>query len=257
MVKLVYCLRRLPHLTREEFQQYWRANHGPLVKNTAKQADIRYYIQSHTIDYTPRRNQQRSTLRIEPFDGVAELWYDDVDSLMSTQQTPEHRRAINSHIEDELNFIDRPRSPLWFTDEHVFINESPVLPQTENTTSVVKLVYCLRRLPHLTREEFQRYWRDNHGPLVQKQKDILGIRRYIQSHTGYDDYNEILRVSIDRPIAYDGVAELWWDNIESYSPKNQTSERSAAIQELYADEQKFIDISQSPRWLSVEYVYVK
>jgi len=176
---------------------------------------------------------------------------------MSTQQTPEHRQAINSHIEDELNFIDRPRSPLWFTDEHAFINESHLFPQTENTTSVVKLVYCLRRLPHLTREEFQRYWRDNHGPLVQKQKDILGIRRYVQSHTGYDDYNEILRVSIDRPIAYDGVAELWWDNIESYSPKNQTSERSAAIQELYDDEQKFIDISQSPRWLSVEYVYVK
>ncbi|HEY5625473.1 MAG TPA: EthD domain-containing protein [Dehalococcoidia bacterium] len=29
MIKLVYCLRRLPELTREEFQRYWRQNHAP------------------------------------------------------------------------------------------------------------------------------------------------------------------------------------------------------------------------------------
>jgi hypothetical protein len=176
---------------------------------------------------------------------------------MPTQQTPEHRQAINSHIEDELNFIDRPRSPLWFANEFVFINEMPALSQSENAISAIKLIYCLRRLPHLTREEFQHYWHQNHGPLVQKQKDVLGIRRYVQSHTGYDDYNEILRASLDRPTAFDGLAELWWDNIESYSPENPTPERRAAAQELYEDEQRFIDVSQSPRWLAIEYVIIK
>ncbi|MGH7820684.1 MAG: EthD domain-containing protein [Candidatus Binatia bacterium] len=33
---------------------------------------------------------------------------------------------------------------------------------------MVKLVFCLRRLPHLSRAEFQRYWRETHGPLVRK-----------------------------------------------------------------------------------------
>ena len=257
MVKLVYCLHRLPHLKHEEFQHYWRENHGPLVQNTAAPVSIRRYVQTHTIDYTPKGNQQRSTLRSEPFDGVAELWYDRVDSLMPTQPTPEHRQAINSHVEDELNFIDRPRSPLWFTNEHILIDEMPEPQQSENTTSAIKLVYCLRRLSYLTREEFQHYWHENHGPLVRKQKDVLGIRRYIQSHTGYDGYNEILRASLDRPNAFDGIAELWWDNIETYYPENQTPERRAAAQELFEDEQRFIDVSQSPRWLAVEYIFVE
>ena len=32
---------------------------------------------------------------------------------------------------------------------------------------MIKLVFCLRRQPHLSREEFQRYWRECHAPLVE------------------------------------------------------------------------------------------
>ena len=60
---------------------------------------------------------------------------------------------------------------------------------------MIKLVYCLRRLPELSREEFQRYWRENHGPLVRERADALGIRRYIQVHTLESPLNEAMRVS--------------------------------------------------------------
>ncbi|MFT5776135.1 EthD domain-containing protein, partial [Hyphomonas sp.] len=30
MIKLSFCLRRLPHLSREDFQTYWREQHAPL-----------------------------------------------------------------------------------------------------------------------------------------------------------------------------------------------------------------------------------
>jgi hypothetical protein len=45
---------------------------------------------------------------------------------------------------------------------------------------MVKLVFCLTRLPHLSRAEFQRYWRERHGPLVRESAKALGIRRYVQ-----------------------------------------------------------------------------
>lgn len=44
---------------------------------------------------------------------------------------------------------------------------------------MVKLVFCLRRLPRLSRAEFQAYWREKHGSLVQERAALLGIRRYV------------------------------------------------------------------------------
>ena len=122
---------------------------------------------------------------------------------------------------------------------------------------MVKLVYCLRRLPHLSREEFQEYWRENHGPLVRRTAGPVETRRYVQTHTIEDERMEQTRQRLGGPEPFDGVAELWWDNIETYSPENQTPERRAAAQELFEDEQRFIDISQSPRWLAIEHVFVK
>ena len=48
---------------------------------------------------------------------------------------------------------------------------------------MIKLTYCLHRLPTLSREEFQQYWRGTHAPLVAAAREALGIRRYIQQHT--------------------------------------------------------------------------
>ena len=31
---------------------------------------------------------------------------------------------------------------------------------------MIKMIFCLRRRAELTREAFQAYWRDKHGPLV-------------------------------------------------------------------------------------------
>ena len=257
MVKLVYCLRRLPHLSREEFQTYWRENHGPLVRRTSGPVNVRRYVQIHTIDFQRPAGARQAIERPEPFDGVAELWYHSTGDLIPVDPSPEHRQSIAAHVEDEQRFIDLPRSPLWFAEEHPFIEEIPEAPATDGQPdSRVKLVYCLRRLPHLSREEFQTYWRENHGPLVQKQREPLGIRRYVQVHTRYDEVNEALQAGQDRPEAFDGVAELWWNSIEDYAPENPGPERQEAGRALFEDEQKFIDLSRSPVWLGREYVFI-
>ncbi|MEW6270992.1 MAG: EthD domain-containing protein [Thermodesulfobacteriota bacterium] len=46
---------------------------------------------------------------------------------------------------------------------------------------MLKLVFCLTRLPHLSREEFQRYWRERHAPLVRSHAATLRIQRYASS----------------------------------------------------------------------------
>ena len=48
---------------------------------------------------------------------------------------------------------------------------------------MIKLTFALVRLPHLSREQFQDYWLNTHGPLVASVRETLRIRRYVQLHS--------------------------------------------------------------------------
>ena len=51
---------------------------------------------------------------------------------------------------------------------------------------MIKLVFCLRRLPTLSAPEFHRYWVEDHAELVRQHASTLRIRRYTQNHTFSD-----------------------------------------------------------------------
>lgn len=121
---------------------------------------------------------------------------------------------------------------------------------------MVKLTFCLHRLPHLSREEFQRYWRESHGPLVREVAPALGIRRYVQSHTLASPLNEAFRRGRGAPAEYDGVAELWWDSVEALKSAGATPAGREAGRRLQEDEQRFIDLARSPIWLAEEHPIV-
>ncbi len=76
---------------------------------------------------------------------------------------------------------------------------------------MLHLVFCLRRSSHLTREEFQRYWRETHAPLVQRHAAALGVHRYVQAHTVAHPVADAAQAGRGAPEPYDGVAELWFD----------------------------------------------
>ena len=118
---------------------------------------------------------------------------------------------------------------------------------------MLKLSYCLRRLPHLSREEFQRYWRETHGPLVAKHREALRIHRYVQVHAEPAAAQEALRASRGAPEEYDGVAELWWRSEADLAAALATEAGRRAAQALLEDERRFIDLARSPLWLGREH----
>ena len=120
---------------------------------------------------------------------------------------------------------------------------------------MLKLTFCLRRRPELSREAFQRYWRENHAPLVAKHAKVLRIHRYVQLHTVDSPANAALRGSRGAPEEYDGIAELWWESEEDLAAATGP-EAAAAGQELLEDERKFIDLANSPLWLGEENVVI-
>lgn len=122
MIKLVYALRRLPHLSREEFQRYWLDTHGPLVRDRAGALRIRRYVQVHALE-TPLNDALRESRgALEPYDGVAELWYDSADDLAAGGTSPEGQKAARELLEDERRFIDLERCALWIGEEHPIVD---------------------------------------------------------------------------------------------------------------------------------------
>jgi len=118
MIKFVYCVRRRADITAQAFRQYWLEKHGPLVKQCAAAMHARRYVQSHTLD-TPLNSMARQARGTrEPYDGLTELWWDNVDDLVAAWQTPEGQRANQMLAEDEARFCDLPNCSVFFTEEH-------------------------------------------------------------------------------------------------------------------------------------------
>ena len=46
--------------------------------------------------------------------------------------------------------------------------------QSERAQAMIKLTFCLKRKPDLTREKFRKYWLENHAPLVRSVQDDAG-----------------------------------------------------------------------------------
>jgi uncharacterized protein (TIGR02118 family) len=121
VVKLVFCVRRLPHLTPEAFHRYWHDTHGPLVRSHASQLRIRRYVQLHTLDSPVNAMLQQSRGAPDAFDGIAELWWESADDLVAATATDAGRVAAQALLDDERRFIDLRRSPLWIGEEHAII----------------------------------------------------------------------------------------------------------------------------------------
>ena len=120
MIKLVYCIRRHPSMSRGEFQQYWKTHHAELVKSHADALGAVRYVQSHTLDsdLATGANEARASV-IEPFDGITEFWWPDAEAISQEGVSEEQMMDIQRQLlEDEGRFIDVQQSVMFMTDEH-------------------------------------------------------------------------------------------------------------------------------------------
>jgi len=107
MVKLVYCITKKAGLTDEQFFRYWREIHGPLGARIPR---LRKLIQSRRLTVSSDRHQP-------DYDGMAELWFDDVEALLAARQSPEWKASTD----DEANFIDHNKVAYFVSEEQVIL----------------------------------------------------------------------------------------------------------------------------------------
>ncbi|MFO7963349.1 MAG: EthD domain-containing protein [Desulfobacterales bacterium] len=256
MIRLTYLLRRKPDLSLEEFQTYWREKHGPLVAGHAERLNILRYVQVHTLDDPINAALPGNRKMLEPYDGVAELWWTGREAFMAASASEEGRAAGAELIEDEKQFIDLPDSPIWAAYEYPQVNPSPENIVALENSSLLKFYYPLRHLPGMTMEEAQLYWRTSHGPIIRRMAPQMGILRYVQVHRFEDELEKGLREARGtKEPPFMGHAELWFDRTGMMTGF-EMPERIRANEAAYADESKFIDFSRSAMWVAKEHVFV-
>lgn len=221
MIKVVVAINRKPGMDVAAFQDHWLNRHPePILKLPG----LVRYVQSHA-----RLSGYRGGRELI-HDGIAELWFKDMAALKATNGTP-NLAAVEA---DEARFIDATKRVFLLCDEHVIV-DSPIPP------NAVKNVEFVCRKPGMPVADYQRYWREVHGPLAAK---IPSIRRYVQNHVRPGAYRD------GQAPAYDGFAITWFENTDAMR-RGATTEAYAATR---ADEPNFIDSSRLAFIITEEHV---
>ncbi len=210
MIKIITVVKRKPAMNLDAFTTHWRTTHAEAVKRVP---GIRRYVQSQTIASGYRHGDP-------VYDGIAEIWYDDIAAARLAAATP----AAALAMKDNDNFLDMKAFASIITDEVVQLdgNADP---------SMVKLNEFVIRKPAMDPTAFHKYWTEVHGPLG---ATIRQMRRYVQSHARPSSYRDGHQPFID------GVAQVWFENTAAMR-ESATTEEYAAVR---ADEPNFIDTAR-------------
>ncbi|MEM7407154.1 MAG: EthD domain-containing protein [Pseudomonadota bacterium] len=252
MIRLTFLLRRRADLTRAAFQAYWRNEHGSLIVSHALALGMCRYVQVHTLDHPA--NDAMATARggmEAPYDGVAELWFKDLETLLAANGTAEGRAAGQAILADEANFLSPATSCVWLAREY-----PQVAPATRLVASpdgeFVKLYFPLRMLESVDADEAMRYWHEQHGPLIRALAPVSGIAQYLQVHRAPHAAEAAFRRSRGIEVEpYAGHAEVW---LRRDGLSSSTRESRAAGRLAIEDERTFIDFARSGLWLAEEHV---
>lgn len=237
MVKMVYCLRRKPSLSLEEFQQHWLEHHSQYGKRVKT---LRRYVQLHTLANDPIREAmaQAGASGVPTFDGMSLAWF---DSLEAMQKELTANPVVSEALEDEKHFIDHTRSTAFLVDERVVVE--PVPPGN------VVLVECLRKRADIDRQTFSERW-THHQHIGKRAHEELGLLMgYIQNHTLIGDAAKVAIANNDEP--FDGVVTAFFHSVATFKA---LVAHPLANQESYNDEKTFIDHSQSVDFMARRHV---
>jgi len=103
--KLIFQLKRLPGWSLADARKYWIDVHGPIV---CQLPGLRRYVQSHLVNAAYEYAEPK-------WDGVAQLWVDDVTSMQAMLASPEFMQGA---WPDGEKFLDLSIARSFVAQEH-------------------------------------------------------------------------------------------------------------------------------------------
>ena len=113
MIKFTILLRRNPSMSHAEFVAYHKERHAPLFcALPAVRIHVRRYVQGNTL------NAELPGFPDVRFDGVTELWFDDVQGLAALFTDDGYLQTVRP---DEERFLDLHACEFVLTTETMLI----------------------------------------------------------------------------------------------------------------------------------------
>jgi uncharacterized protein (TIGR02118 family) len=171
MQRMVIYLKRRTDLLQPAFFDWWLGQHGELAEQLP---GLRQYIISLAAD-----------AQDSPFDGMAELWFDDPAAADAAFASP---AGLAAGADADAHVARRERLNLT---EHTIIDH-PAPPRFKYTAG-------LKRRADMSREAFAHWWLERHVPYV---KQFPAVRKY-----------RVSLVESGPETVVDGLAEVWFDDM--------------------------------------------
>ncbi len=107
---------------------------------------------------------------------------------------------------------------------------------------MIKTISLAHRKEGLTREQYNKYWLETHGPLAARL--IPYVKRYVQNH-----FIEVPGMEFEG----DGIVEMWYDDVASWQ---KSMKAIGASPELAKDGANFARMAPGGLWVVEEHVIV-
>lgn len=191
MIVRMGLLNKRDDLSHSAFRKHWREVHGPIA---AKLPGLRRYHQNHIVD---RKQLGIKYPRGAEYDGISELWFDDLHSMNEafTSDVAQQLIADESNLLSDISTITAV--------QHVVIPEYC-------GSKLVKRMSTVQRKPGISSDQFKSEWFDVHSFLIKRFSQIKG---YTQNFI-FDRTNRRRPASYE-DLSIDGIVELWFDDLES------------------------------------------
>ena len=235
MYKHVALLVRKDGMSHEAFVDYWQQEHTPIAR------DIEGVVRYQTVLPTDPDHAE--------FDGLAELYFKDLDDLHDALGSPGSRdydptKEVAAEARNDVdNFLDLEGRPRFIGEEIVQKDETD-----GDTTGLYKHSAFLVRQEGMSHEAFVDYWQQEHTPIA---REIEGVVRYATVLPTDPEHSE-----------FDGVAELYFEDLEalydalgSEGSRDYDPDRGKA-KAAREDVDNFLAVEERPRFIGRETLQV-
>ena len=260
MFKISFFIRKKAEVTSENFSQYWLTEHAERLKGLVEKLGVRSLVKCEVLPSHPVGVESMAAYQTGPdlYDFVDQWHFNDIEALKNGSADPEVQAALDALYASEHSYIDAGRNNVMMqVDLAQFYPADAAGVFATTDSSYVKVMYCVRALPEINRQQAQLHWNACHGAVSRQDIEYSVIKKYIQGHA--IDSTFVNQLVAERGYEADqsfiGCAEGWID-VEQAPKDFPEAEKAEVVAMSMDDITLFSDRERSQVFVSKEHVII-